>query len=71
LIYNLNLLASVKDTEEDNRYRPDVNVMEGNATLNYQVGLLLLGVQYQEIETRTSGDRYGTRSVMLRASRTF
>ena len=71
LFYNLNLLATVKDTEEDNRYRPDVNVLDGNATLNYQIGLLILGVQYQEIETRTSGDLYGTRSIMLRATRTF
>jgi hypothetical protein len=71
LIYNLNLLASVKDTEEDNRYRPDVNVLEGNATLNYQIGQLIMGLQYQEIETRTSGNRYGTRSIMARASRAF
>jgi hypothetical protein len=71
LIYNLNLLASVKDTEEDNRYRPDVNVLDGSAILNYQIGLLILGLQYQEIETRTSGDRYGTRSIMVRATRTF
>ncbi|HET6464780.1 MAG TPA: hypothetical protein VFH55_04115 [Nitrospiria bacterium] len=71
LINNLNLLTTVKDTEEDNRYRPDVNVFEGDLILNYQVGLLLLGVQLQDIETRTSGDKYGTRSIMMRASRTF
>jgi hypothetical protein len=67
----MNLLASVKDTEEDNRYRPDVNIFEGDVTLNYQIGLLILGMQFQEIETRTSGDRYGTRSILARASRTF
>ncbi|HTN44239.1 MAG TPA: hypothetical protein VMN77_10640 [Nitrospiria bacterium] len=71
LMLNTNLLASVKDTEEDNRFRPDVNVLEGDATLTYQVGKLILGIQFQEIETRTSGDRYGTRSIMARASRPF
>ncbi|MBI3597347.1 MAG: hypothetical protein HY203_09370 [Nitrospirae bacterium] len=71
LIFNMNLLASVKDTEEDNRYRADVNVFEGDVILNYQIGQMLLGLQYQEIETRTSGDRYGTRSIMARASRSF
>lgn len=71
LITNLNLLATVKDTEEDNRYRPDVNVFEGDINLNYQIGLLILGLQFQEIETRSSGDRYGTRAILARATRTF
>jgi len=71
LINNLNLLATVKDTEEDNRFRPDVNMFEGDILLNYQIGLLILGMQYQDIETRTSGDKYGTHSIMLRASRSF
>ncbi|HUK56411.1 MAG TPA: hypothetical protein VLY20_07120 [Nitrospiria bacterium] len=71
LIFNTNLLVSVKDMEEDNRFLADVNVLEENLTLNYQIGKLMMGVQYQEIETRTAGNRYGTRSIMGRASRSF
>lgn len=71
LISNMNLLLSVKDNYEDNRYRSDINLLEENLTLNYLIGKLTLGLQYQEVNTQTSGDRYGTRSMMARASRAF
>jgi hypothetical protein len=71
LVSNLNLLLSVRDIYEDNRFREDVNLLEENATLNYLIGKLTLGLQYQEVNTQTSGNQYGTRSVMARASRAF
>ncbi len=69
--YNISMILSLRDVVEDNRYREDVNRAEGSVTLNYQVGLLTLGAQFQEIETRTAGSRYKTRSIMGRATRAF
>lgn len=71
LISNVNLLLSVRDNYENNRYRANINLLEENVTLNYLIGKLTLGLQYQEVNTQTSGNQYGTRSVMARASRAF
>ena len=71
LFSNINLLVSLRDYFEDNRYRSDVNLLEENLTLNYLIGKLTLALQYQEVGTQTSGDRYGSRSLMARATRAF
>jgi hypothetical protein len=71
LITNLNMVASARGTLEDNRYRADVGVVEESLTLNYLIGKLRMGLQYQQIETLTSGDRYGTRAILAQATRTF
>jgi len=71
LIANLNMVASARGTLEDNRYRADVGVVEESLTLNYLIGKLRMGLQYQQIETLTSGDRYGTRAILAQATRTF
>ena len=71
LIMNMSLTLSVRDVVEDNRYREDVNRLEQSATVNHLIGKLSLGLQYLRTETRTSGDLYGTYSILLRASRTF
>ncbi|MBI3811981.1 MAG: hypothetical protein HY283_07235 [Nitrospirae bacterium] len=71
LISNMNLLLSVRDNYENNRFRADINLLEENLTLNYLIGKLTLGLQYQEVNTQSSGNQYGTRSVMARASRAF
>ncbi|MEK6684629.1 MAG: hypothetical protein AABY46_08230 [Nitrospirota bacterium] len=71
VIRNMNFRLSVRDFFEDNRYRPDANLLEENLSLNYQLGKLAFVLTYQEVGTRTSGDRYGSRSLTARASRTF
>lgn len=71
LFSRINTLISARDSVEDNRYQADVNVVEGNLNLGYQLGAVTLGAQYQEVETRTAGKRFGSRSVMGRASRAF
>jgi len=71
LIANLNVMASARGTLEDNRYRSDVGVMEGIFTLNYIIGKLTVTAQFQQVETRTSGDRYGTRALTAQATRPF
>jgi hypothetical protein len=71
LFFNANLIMSLSDIEEDNRYREDVNRVEGNLSIDYQIGLLSLGVSIMETDTWTAGTRYGSRSIMGRASRTF
>lgn len=71
LLMNMSLTLLARNVLEDNRYRSDVNRVEGTANLNYQIGKLSLSAQYQEVQTTTDGDRYGTRSIMGRASRAF
>ncbi len=71
LIMNLNLLISLRDVLEDNRYRPDINRLEQNASLNYRIGQLGMGVQVSRIETRSSGDTFGTFSILGRLTRSF
>jgi len=71
LIANINITAGARGSLEDNRYRSDIGVMEGDFTLNYVIGKLTLTAEFQQIETITSGDQYGTRAITAQATRPF
>jgi hypothetical protein len=71
LISNAHLIISLSDIEEDNRYREDVNRAEGSLSVDYQIAQLTLGVSIMENDSWTAGIRYGSRSIMGRASRSF
>jgi len=71
LPFNASLVISLTDIEEDNRYRDDINRAQGNIGLDYQIGLLTMGIQIMEIDTFSAGNRYGSRSISGRASRSF
>jgi hypothetical protein len=71
LTANWSLNLTLRDSLEDNRYRPDINRIEADATTAYQIGRLSLSADYR-VTTFTSEDTESTtQTIFLRASRPF
>ncbi len=71
LFRSVGVTLSIQEIFEDNRFRKDVNRIEGTGQLNYQLGRISMSVNYLRVETRTSGSRFVTTSVFGQASRAF
>ncbi|HEY5648440.1 MAG TPA: hypothetical protein VIU33_03005, partial [Nitrospiria bacterium] len=61
----------VRDTFEDHRYQEDINRFEAAGQLRYTLGKIRMFVRYLRIETRTSGNRFGSNSIYGQISRSF
>ncbi len=71
LFFRMNFAVSLGEILEDNRFRPDVSRFEVKASLDYRIGKMALGLNFLETETRSSGDRFGSYSILAKATRTF